>query len=176
MDSSKVEVINAVNKFICDQKSIKDDNAKIYFLTFSNVVKTLYSDIALDDIPLLTENTYQPLGFTALYDAIAEGVQQVEKNKKSDDRVICVIITDGEENSSKKTTLSDIQKLIMEHEANNDWTFVYIGKNPDSWKSKSGTKSNNSIDYDTPDSINTSSHPILSFRQSQHTSSNDLFK
>jgi uncharacterized protein with von Willebrand factor type A (vWA) domain len=42
MTASKEEVIKAVNKFICDQKSIKDDNAKVYFLTFSSYVKTIF--------------------------------------------------------------------------------------------------------------------------------------
>jgi uncharacterized protein with von Willebrand factor type A (vWA) domain len=176
MSASKEEVINAVNKFIGEQKIHKDDNAKLYFLTFCTYVNVLFEDIPLEDFGLIKENFYKPHGFTALYDAIAEGVELVEKNKKSDDRVVCLIITDGKENSSIKTTLTDVRNLIMKHEANNDWTFVYIGKNPDSWKSISGTNSNNSINYDTPDSINLSSHPILSFRQSQQTSTNDLFK
>ena len=97
MGASKEQVINSVNKFIVDQKSVKDDNAKVYFLKFSSSVTTLYSGISLDDLPLLTKENYQPSGFTALYDAIAEGVDQVEKKKAKEDRAICLIITDGEE-------------------------------------------------------------------------------
>jgi len=175
METSKVQVLNSVNKFISEQKSVKNDNAKIYLLTFNSTVKTVYSGISLEDLPLFTEDNYKPSGFTALYDAIAEGVSQVEKNKTNNQRVICVIITDGEENSSKKTTLFDIKKTIIEHEASNDWTFVYIGKDPDKWKVTSGTKSNNSINYDTPDSINTSSNPILNLRMSEQSQSHNIF-
>jgi uncharacterized protein with von Willebrand factor type A (vWA) domain len=176
MGASKEQVINSVNKFIVDQKSVKDDNAKVYFLKFSSSVTTLYSGISLDDLPLLTKENYQPSGFTALYDAIAEGVDQVEKKKAKEDRAICLIITDGEENNSRKTNLNDIRKLITKHEAITDWSFVYIGKNPDEWIAQSGTKSNNSLGYDTPDSINLSSHPILSLRKSQNSCSTNLFK
>ena len=175
MEDSKDEVLKSVNDFITNQKSVKDDNAKLYLLTFNSFVKTLYSGVPLEDIPLLTENDYQPNGFTALYDAIAEGVNQAEKNKNKEDRVICVIITDGEENSSRKTSLTDIKKIITKQEATNEWSFVYIGKDPDSWKINSGTKSNNSVGYDTPDSINHTSNPIINFRKTNLTQSNDIF-
>ncbi len=176
MNVSKNEVINSFNNFICDQKKVVNDNAKIYLLTFNNFVNTLHSGIPLEEVPLLTEQSYIPHGFTALYDAIAEGVNQVDKIISKEDRVICVLITDGEENSSVKTTLTDVKKIIIDHETNNNWTFVYIGKNPDNWKDTIGTKSNNLISYDTPDSISKSSTPIVNFRNSQKTKSFDIFK
>ena len=175
MGPSKDKVLKAVNDFITNQKSVKEDNAKLYILTFNSTVKTLYSDIPLEEMMDLSELEYQPNGFTALYDAIAEGVNQAEKNKNDGERVICVIITDGEENASRKTKLVDIKKIITDHEATNEWTFVYIGKDPDNWKASSGTKSNNSSGFDTPDSINLTSNPILNFRKTNLTQSNDIF-
>ena len=50
------------------------------------------------------------------------------------DYVICVIVTDGIENSSKEfTSKSQIQKLIKNTEEEHHWKFVYLGANQDAF-------------------------------------------
>ena len=96
--------------------------------------------VELENVTQLTELDYTPGGGTALYDAIAEGVRLADKDKTEEERVICVIMTDGEENSSKETTKQQVKDIITGHEAKGNWTFLYIGENPEQWVKDTGMK------------------------------------
>ena len=108
----------------------------------------LLKGIPLEDLQHFSVKDYNPAGLTALYDAISEGVRLVEKDKKPEDRVICVIMTDGEENASKETTKIQIKNIISRHESEGDWTFIYIGENPVKWSQDSGISLGNTADFD----------------------------
>ena len=105
------------------------------------------SGVALDDVPELTDQTYLPGGMTALYDAIAEGVRLADNDKTEDERVICVIMTDGEENSSRETTEDQVKDIISGQEGRGDWTFLYIGENPDRWVKDTGMSAHHGLQY-----------------------------
>ena len=107
--------------------------------------------IPLENVSELTDQSYLPGGGTALYDAIAEGVRIAEKDKTEDERVICVIMTDGEENSSRETTKEQIRNIISGNEAKGDWTFLYIGENPERWTREAGMSAAHGISYDHMD-------------------------
>lgn len=98
------DVIGGFNGFIDEQKQIKDDEATFYMIKFNTATCVVHSGVPMNEVPHLSTSTYTPGGGTALYDAVAEGVRIAEKGKKIDERVICVIMTDGEENSSRETT------------------------------------------------------------------------
>lgn len=137
----KEEVINGFNKFIEDQKKITDDSARLFLVKFSSRVTDIHKGIPLEEVKPMTEKDYQPQGSTALYDAIAQCVKIMDEEKTADERAICVIMTDGEENCSQNTTISDIRSLIQKHEQQNDWTFLYIGVEIDQWIKTSGMRS-----------------------------------
>lgn len=84
----------------------------------------------------LTQQTYTPRGNTALYDAIGATIRDSEaKAKRKELKIsdwLCVILTDGEENSSRVETKETIAGLISRREADN-WTFVYLAANQDAW-------------------------------------------
>ena len=76
------------------------------------------------------------------------GVEIADKDKTDDERVIFVIITDGEENASQNTTKEDLKDIISRHEARGDWTFLYLGDRPDRWERESGTAGRgNAVQY-----------------------------
>ena len=77
--------------------------------------------INLADVPALNDNNYKPRDRTALYDAIRQTIDLAEEDKDIDERVVCVILTDGIENSSANTTEEDIQRLIEERD--DSWIF-----------------------------------------------------
>lgn len=83
---------------------------------------------------------YFPRGGTALYDAIAHTITEIEaqmrKEKREDEKVLVIVMTDGHENSSKDYALSEngqqrLNDLITNYEAKGNWTFVYLGANVD---------------------------------------------
>ena len=50
----------------------------------------------------------------------------------AESRKLCVILTDGEENASRRYTRSQIFDMIKAYE-NEGWTFLYLGANHDVW-------------------------------------------
>lgn len=95
--------------------------------------------IALVNVPELLAR-YQPRGWTALYDAIANTITTIDtqlKGKRKDERVLVVIMTDGLENSSIEYGgpggRQRIFDLVKAYEAKGNWTFVYLGANVDAY-------------------------------------------
>ncbi len=80
-----------------------------------------------DAIRLSREN-YKPNGGTPLLDAVARTIQATDevagKNKAS--KIIVVIQTDGEENSSKDFKLEQVKQMVEERQGKG-WEFVFIG-------------------------------------------------
>lgn len=104
METKKSDVIGGFNGFLDEQRQIKEDEATFFLVKFNTITNVVHNGVPINDVPPLSTKSYMPGGGTALYDAIAEGVRIGEKGKKNDERIICVIMTDGEENSSKETT------------------------------------------------------------------------
>lgn len=147
MHANKIDMIDGYNSFINNQKMIKCDNARFYLIKFNTDVNVALEAVNLSDVPAMTNNDFIPCGGTALYDAISKGVELAENAKLIDENVICLIITDGEENSSSKTSKADVKKLISKHEEEGDWAFYYIGEKPDQWAFETGTKKKHSVQF-----------------------------
>jgi hypothetical protein len=96
---------------------------------FDTVVEMKYKAVPLAKVAKLDDVTYRPSGNTALLDAIGNTVQTVGTD--GFDKTITVIMTDGEENSSREWTLQAIRELIRSKEAAGNWTFVFLGANLD---------------------------------------------
>ena len=76
----------------------------------------------------------EPGGMTPLLDAIGTAVNYQKKIETSN--VLVVILTDGNENSSKEYTSADIQKLNKEMETEYKWKYIYLGANQDSFETR----------------------------------------
>ena len=76
-------------------------------------------------------------GGTALLDAIGctmEKICAVQKQTVEDyraEKVLFVIITDGEENSSRKYSVAQIKERIEHQKEKHGWEFVFFGANMD---------------------------------------------
>jgi hypothetical protein len=67
--------------------------------------------------------------------------------KRPNERALCLIITDGEENASRETTLGQVKAVIREREARGDWTFAYLGATPDRWTRDTGMSSASAVAF-----------------------------
>merc|ERR1711881_427171 len=85
---------------------------------------------SIETAPRLEDGNYNPNNMTALYDAIGETLQNYSRETDN----IMVIITDGEENSSRKFNRDQVQKLIKKYSDDKNWIFHYLGANQDAWK------------------------------------------
>ena len=99
---------------------------------FDTVVDMRYKAVPLAKVAKLDDANYRPGGNTALLDAIGNTVQTVDTS--SFDKTITVIMTDGEENSSREWTVQAIRELIKTKEAAGTWTFVFLGANVDAFE------------------------------------------
>jgi uncharacterized protein YegL len=128
MSSMGAEPVQAVNKFIQEQKStLGDDGATFSLWKFNTTVSKVIDDIPLKDVVEFID--FLPNDMTSLYDAIGSAI----KNKVSYDNVICIILTDGLDNSSVEYTLSNVKSMINEMETKHNWKFVYLGANQDAF-------------------------------------------
>lgn len=85
----------------------------------------------LVDIKDAPEMVLHPNGGTPLLDAVGRGIGEVEK-LAGDQRIIVVVITDGQENSSRKFTNAALQALT-EQKIADGWNFIYLGANQDAF-------------------------------------------
>jgi hypothetical protein len=76
---------------------------------------------------------------TALLDAIGTSVDRIQElhgaeinaNKAS---VVCIILTDGEENASRYYDFPTIARRIDDLQATEKWSFTFIGADIDAWR------------------------------------------
>jgi hypothetical protein len=133
MASKLNDVIEGFNAYLSGLS--KEDKVDYLFsLTLFDTMVT-YRDVAipLASVRKLDTQTYVPGGNTALNDAIGISVRKVEGDKPQVDKVITVIMTDGEENSSREWTHDAVKSLIEQKEKEGVWTFVFLGAAPDAW-------------------------------------------
>ena len=122
------------NTFVDDQKKVPGE-ATLSFYIFDTIVDKVHDFLPLKDVPVLTSEVFKPRGMTALFDAtgkaiIGEGerlAQMEEANRP--EKVVCVIITDGAENSSVEITLPKLKEMIEEQIHKYGWGFVFLGAN-----------------------------------------------
>jgi hypothetical protein len=112
---------------------------------------TVAEAVPVREVPDLDYSTYEPDGMTALYDAIGYTMRItddfVAANKP--DQVLFVIMTDGEENSSREFTSHRIHQMIQDRQNVASYEFIYLGANQDSYvtSQQMGMRQGRSVDY-----------------------------
>ena len=135
MGGLESDTIGGFNATINDQKTL-EEKTRVTTILFDNFFEILHDRIDLQDLPTLTEKDYFVRGSTALYDAVALGINKimnVQKQTKQDgraDKVIMVIITDGYENSSRETNAAMLHKMI-DGCKKDGWEFLFLGADID---------------------------------------------
>jgi len=147
------DVIGGFNGFIENQKA-EPGKAKITFIQFNAGGRRLFveegvwytkilDNIDLNECPKLTKENYKPGGGTALLDAIGKTIIDIEDRfldniEKIPDNVIFVVMTDGEENSSRKYNKDAIKKMIEHQKVRHGWNFIFLGADQDAFAEASG--------------------------------------
>lgn len=119
----KQKTIDSFNAFLREQQRLNGDG-KMSLITFSNEFDVVYDNTKLSEVKSLTDNDYSPTGSTSLYDTIHYAIDKY-RNEVSP---LVVILTDGEDTSSKHYKSDDVKKLIEEKQKNG-WQFEYLGVN-----------------------------------------------
>lgn len=135
MAGRETDVIGGVNSFIEEQKKLPDP-ASVAFVRFdTQAIERFRPMMALSEVKPLITDEFQPRGGTPLLDAVGQTVTALDEDWKREqpERCICVIVTDGQENSSREYTKSKIKELIQSRQDSGKWAFIYLGANVDAF-------------------------------------------
>ncbi len=176
MGGLEKDTIGGFNSMLEKQRK-ESGECVITTVLFDNNYKLLHDRIDIRAVSPITEKEYFVGGSTALIDAIGmtiSKIDNVQENTAEDYRaenVMFVIITDGEENSSRKYNADEVRKMIKDREKNG-WKFIFLGANIDSVATAKtfGISEECAVDY-VPDSKGTKlnfsvmSNVVSSFRK-----------
>jgi uncharacterized protein YegL len=136
MSGLESDTIGGFNSNIKQQRET-GENVLVTAVLFDTTFKTLYDRVNISEIENMTTKDYCPGGGTALCDAVGYTInrikyaQQYLKKDERPDKTMFVIITDGQENSSREFSSSKVKELITEQKQKHDWEFLFLGANMD---------------------------------------------
>jgi hypothetical protein len=136
MASVRTDTIGGFNTFIEEQRKQPGECA-VSLVQFDDSFEVLYTEKSVQDAPLLTPETFLPRGSTALLDAIGRTIVATGARLSAiheamrPEKVIFVIITDGQENASKEFSKQQIADMIKLQRETYKWDFVFLGANQD---------------------------------------------
>lgn len=135
----KDETISGFNYFLKEQQTA-GDNASLTLVQFdSESTDVVHEARPVRDVPDLNQDTYQPRGSTPLLDALGQTIISTGKTlaaipeAKRPDKVVFVVITDGEENASHHFTKARVKEMIDHQTGRYNWKFIYLGANQDAF-------------------------------------------
>lgn len=132
MGVQRTETIQGFNTFMEEQRKVKG-KADVTLIKFNSDINVLYEKKNIKDVEDLTEKTYEPSTLTALNDAFAKGIEAGDKQTGKNSRILMLVMTDGGENASQDHKTEQIKKLVEERNKKNNWSFVFLGANIDSF-------------------------------------------
>lgn len=123
------DAIGGFNRFLADQQEL-GGNANLTLVLFDDRYLVPVEDVPVKQVQPLTRETYAPLGWTAMNDAIGRALTKLES--KNPRKAIITILTDGAENSSKEYTSAQIKQKIKAAEARG-WQVIFLAANIDAF-------------------------------------------
>ncbi len=135
MHSCQSDAEGGLNRFIDDQKK-QPGEANFTLVQFDTEYEFVHRGIPIKSVP---HCSLVPRGNTALLDAVGRAIvetgERLAKLPEADrpGLVVFVVITDGEENSSKEFSLTRIKEMIQHQQDVYKWQFIYLGANQDAF-------------------------------------------
>ena len=177
MSGLEKDTIGGFNSMLEQQRKV-DGECVITTVLFDNRYELLHDRIDIRAVQPMTEQEYFVGGSTALLDAIGKTIHKigtVQKNTAEDyraEKVMFVIITDGEENASRCYSSMQIRQMIQRQKERYGWEFIFLGANIDAVETagRFGIDADRAVDY-VPDGEGTElnyrmmSQTVATFRE-----------
>ena len=177
MGAVRQDTIGGFNAYIEEQKAVPGD-ASFTLVQFDDQYEVVYNAVPLVKVKPLTHRTFVPRGSTAMLDAIGRSIIATGERlaAMSDDerpgKVLFVIMTDGEENSSHEFTRKKVFEMISHQRDKYQWQVAFIGANQDAIANGAsiGIPVSNSLNYastgiGTQTAIRTASAATANYRK-----------
>ena len=171
MSGLEKDTIGGFNSLLDQQRKV-DGECVITTVLFDNRYELLHDRIDIRAVQPITGKEYFVGGSTALLDAIGKTIHKigtVQKNTTEEyraEKVMFVIITDGEENASRHYSSAQIRQMIQHQKERYGWEFIFLGANIDAVETagRFGIDADRAVDY-VPDGEGTE----LNFRMMSET-------
>ncbi len=153
MGGLESDTIGGFNSMLAKQKT-EEGEANVTTVLFDDQVEIIHDRFPIAAVKPLTDEDYFVRGSTALLDAVGSTVKKIENVQKrlpkdlQAEKVIFVITTDGQENSSSEYTVKMVKKMIAAHQEQG-WQFIFMGANMDavSEAEKLGISGKHAVSY-----------------------------
>ena len=139
MSDIESDIKGSFNTFLDKQR---EEPGKTVFdlFQFSDEVERLVksANLALFKDDLMAK--YTCCGMTALNDAVCTAIDTMGREfsempeSERPENVLCVIITDGQENASKEFSTADVKKRIEHQQDVYKWEFLFLAANQDAFE------------------------------------------
>ncbi|NLZ88043.1 MAG: VWA domain-containing protein [Clostridiales bacterium] len=154
MSGLEADTIGGFNAMLGKQQA-EAGECRITTVLFDNTYTLLHDRIDIRAVSAITDREYQVGGSTALLDAMGRTIQKIASVQKHTaegyraEKVMFVIITDGEENASRAYSIDMIKTLIERQKTKHGWEFIFLGANIDAVETAGqfGIAPNRAVDY-----------------------------
>jgi uncharacterized protein YegL len=152
MHGVRKAAFDGINEQINVLKRTADSGGETFvtYVQFDDQFDTVFENKNAKHLTFITEDQYDPRGWTAMYDAVGRAVRLLQKQTREDEDTayLVVVISDGAENASKEFNAVSVSKLVTELKATGNWTFTMMLSNVDLSVAKNlGVDYGNSIQY-----------------------------
>lgn len=136
MQSMVEPAIAGFNAFLRDQQQAEGD-ARLTLVLFDDQYLVPCASLPVAEVVELDTTTFVPRGGTALLDAIGRTIDELgarlaaQPEPERPGQVVVAILTDGEENSSRRFDWPAISGKIRHQEKCYAWRFLFLGANQD---------------------------------------------
>lgn len=127
MSSLATVAVQSVNQLVEQQKATAGDS-RFTLTLFNDSVTLIHDAVPLSDVPSMSTCQYEPSGGTALNDAVAHLIRTLGAHAQGrGNSVLAVILTDGEENTSKQRSQEDVRHMVIYRRLTHGWQFLFLG-------------------------------------------------
>lgn len=165
------DTIGGFNAMLDKQKA-QAGECRITTVLFDHRYELLHDRTDIRAVRPITAREYRVGGSTALLDALGKTIHKIATAQKNTaeafraEKVLFVIITDGEENASREYSAQEVKERIQRQKNRYGWEFLFLGANIDAVETAArfGIDPRCAADY-VPDSQGTA----LNFRAMSET-------
>ena len=153
METSKDATEDGWRELLNEQR-LQPGRCDVTLAQFDTTYELLYPPTPIERVPDLV---LEPRGMTALLDSMGRFITEVGERLSAlpeDERpghVICMIMTDGMENSSVEWSWKAVRDLVDRQRDQWNWHFIFLGSNIDAIEvgARMGVAADDAITYDS---------------------------
>jgi len=136
------DMIGAFNSYLDEQRHQTNAHGMRFTLVqfdTNQPFEVLWDGVPMNKAAELSADVFRPRGGTPLYDAMGSMIEHIEQREEKmpdteREAVVLVVLTDGEENSSRRFKREEVFNRLQQKREKRGWTTVFLGANQDSYE------------------------------------------